>query len=87
LTSNEGLIVLVDISNSDVIGAFSPIVGIVFPNNCAQAQRVGNGPDPIVNIAEGRLWTCQLVSTPGNRNRLTLQQVGVTPTTILIASI
>lgn len=54
-TSNEDLVILVDISSSNVIKAFTPIIGVILPNDRAQAQCMGNGPDPIVDIAIRRL--------------------------------
>lgn len=54
-TSNEDLVILVDISSSNVIKAFTPIIGVILPNDRAQAQCMGNGPDPIVDIAVRRL--------------------------------
>lgn len=55
-TSNEVLVILVDISRGDVTSACTPIVGVILPYYRAQTQCMSNGPDPIVDIAEG--WLC-----------------------------
>lgn len=54
-TSNEVLVILVNISRSNVTSACTPIVGVIFPDDCAQAQCMSDGPDSIVDIAEGWL--------------------------------
>lgn len=52
---DEGLVVGVDIGVGNVSCASTPVIGIVFPDDGAETECMGDGTDTVVDITKGRL--------------------------------
>ena len=51
---DQGLVVGVDVRVGDVARARAPVVRVVFPDDRAQVEGLGDVPDPVVDVAVGR---------------------------------
>lgn len=53
---DEGLVVGIHVGVGDVSGTSTPVVGIVLPDDGAEAEGMGKGTDTVVDVTKRRLW-------------------------------